>query len=345
MKQFLFFCFLFIQGSIWSQSDTAGFVIRTAGFHMEENDYDLTKDSIAKKWDILYLPVADCISTSEFTDSINRLNKITLKRLEDRYGSDWKKRYDDEVDAAYETLQHQKENTFRETANCKTEVLAIKVFENLNQTELKFSVIPKKTSNQNNHEVRLLGLQNIDPTILYRRHENLIALEFGSLADSANISIKAKGKLQVYDSCPVANRIRFKYRINRSEKHDTLLVATSDGQVQQYIFNSTPLNNPEIYFNEVRLDSILSISRLNTSSVLSMHYDQTCLVLDRFTIHSWEISCFGNKLLTGKGNIIPLSAIRKLKKLKPGTKCSLLLTVSSPDCTLRKKIAEFTLIQ
>ena len=344
MKHLTFFYLLFFQISSWSQSDTARFVIRTAGFYSEYNEYEELKDSIAKKWDILYLPVAGCVSTTEFTDSINNLNSITSGKLIAHYGSDWKKRFDTEVDVAYTHLLYKKENTFREIVNCITEEYAFKASENLNQTELKFSVNPQKAGNQNNFEVRLLGLENVDPTILYRGYENRIVLEFGSLSDSIRVSIKAKGKLLVYDSCPAANKIRFRYRLTGSEKHDTLVVETSDGQVQQYLFNTSNLKNPEIYFNEIFLDSTLSISRLNTTSVLSIHYDRTCLVPDRFTVHTWEISHFGSKPLAGRGGIIPLSAIRKLKKLKPGTKCSLMITISSPDCILRKKIVAFTLI-
>lgn len=344
MKQFLFCCFLFIQGILWSQSDTARFVIRTAGFYREEDGYDLVKDSIADKWGIRYLPVAGCISTTEFADSINRLNKITYKRLASHYGSDWEERYVQEVDVAYEKILHQKEHTFRETATCNTEAYSLKVSENLSQTRINFSVLPRKAGNQHNYEVRLLGLQNMDSTILYRGYENLVVLEFGSLSDTVRVSIQAKGKLMLHDSCATANQIRFKYRVPGLGKRDTLLVKTSGGQVQQFVFSSVSLNNPELYFNEVLLDSTLSLSSLNTTSVLSMHYDRTCLVPNRFTIHSWEIRSSGNKPYSGRGSIIPLSVIRKLKKLQPGTACSMMITISSADCILRKKIVHFTLI-
>lgn len=345
MKSLLFFCLLFIQSSGWSQSDTARFVIRTAGFFSEEDDYDKIEDSIAKKWDIEYSQVAGCISTTEFSDSINRINNSTYKRLKAHYGPDWQKRFDDEVDAAYTNLLSKKENTFQEIANCKTENYSFQTTQNLSRTQLKFTIIPKKAANQNNNEVRLIGLQHVDHTILYAGFDNRITLEFGSFADPINASIRSNGELQLLDSCPASTKVQLGYRIPGSVKQDTLLVETSDGKVHEFIFKRAYLPPPTLYFNEQVIDSTMPISKFYTTSVLSMHYDKDCLVPTRFNIHSWEI-CHsgGHKPITGGGSIIPMSVIRKLKKLKPGTSCSILVTVSTPDGILRKKIVSFTLI-
>ncbi len=344
MKQLVFFFLLFIQGLAWSQSDTARFVIRTAGFYSEHDEYDELKDSIAKKWDITYLPVAGCMSTTEFTDSIKHLNNLTSKRLEVNYGPDWKERLKQEVDAAYKDLSYKKKTTFQETANCTQEEYSFKAAENLSQTEMKFTVIPKRPVNQNNHDVRLMGLQHVDHTILYRGYDNRIILEFGSFADPINASIKSKGELQLLDSCPASTKIQLGYRPQGSIGQDTLFVETTDGKVHEFIFKLQNLAPPGIYFNEQIIDSTISISKFYTTSVLSMHYDQTCLVPSRLTIHTWEISHSGNKRHLGRGNIIPISVIRKLKKLNPGTKCCIQLTFSTPDSVLRKKIVCFTLI-
>lgn len=345
MKRLLFFCLILIQSSSWSQSDTARFVIRTAGFYDEYTEYDELKDSIAKKWDIEYSQVAGCISTTEFTDSINWINNSTYKRLKAHYGSDWKKRFDDEVDAAYTNLLSKKENTFQEIANCTTDKYDFKAAENLSKSELKFAVVPKNAVNQNNNEVRILGLQHVDHTILYRGYNNRITLEFGSFADNIQASIKSKGELQLLDSCPASTKVQLSYRVPGSVKQDTLLVETTDGKVHQFIFRIKYLEHPGLYFNEQLIDSTMPISKFYTTSVLSMHYDKDCLVPTRFTIHSWEISYSGgHKPVTGGGSIIPMAVIRKLKKLKPGTKCSILVTVSTPDGILRKKIVCFTLI-
>lgn len=343
MKQFIFFYFLLIQSSIWSQNDTAHFILRTYGFN-SWNEYDQLEDSIAGNWKITYLPVAGCVVTDEFVDSIDRLNKITYSNLKAHYGSEWKERFTQEVDAAYTNLLFKKEITFRETANCTTEEYSFKVVENLSQNRIKFSIIPEKVKDQSNHDVRLVGLQHIDPTILYRGYKNILTLEFGSFADTLSVSIKSKGELQVSDSCPSSTKIQLRYRTPWSEKYDTLLVETTDGHIQQYIFNIKNLEPPGLYFNELLLDSTLRISKSQTTSALSIHYDKNCLIPDRFTIYSWEISYPGSKRHIGQGSIIPISVIRKLKKLKPGTRCCVQVTASSSDSVLRKKIVCVTLL-
>lgn len=344
MKRLFFFCLLFMQCSTWAQSDTARFVIRTYGFQSWD-DYDAIKDSIATNWDIMYLPVAGCVSTTEFTDSINNLNNITSEKLITHYGSGWKKRFNDEVDVAYTSFLYKKEHTFREIAYCVTKDYAFKALENVSQTQIQFTVVPKKAANLNNNEVRIIGLQNRDHTILYRGLDNRITLEFGSFADPISSSIKSKGKLQLLDSCPASTKIQLGYRPQGSVGQDTILVETTDGKIHEFIFNLKNLAPPGLYFNEQLIDSTMNISKFYTTSVLSMHYDKNCLVPARFNIHTWEISYTGGKKpLTGGGNIIPMSVIRKLRKSKPGAECCILVTVSTPDSVLRKKIVCFTLV-
>lgn len=341
MKQFIILSFFLIPAFIWSQSDTARFVIRTYGFQSWD-DYDEIQDSIAGNWDIMYLPVAGCVVTDEFVDSIERLNELTYGRLEKHYGYDWKERFDKTVDSAYRNILYQKENTFQETSNCSTENFSLKVSENLSQTKLKFTIY-KKTHDSNN-TIRIIGLQHIDPTILYRGYENLIALEFSAFDDTSIVLIKSKSHLSITDTCLTSARIQFSHRVSGSAKTDTLLIETSDGQTYSYIFNIKNLESPQLYFNNLILDSTIKISDLTHESVLSMHYDKTCLVPDRFTIHTWEVSYSENKRFVGRGSIIPISVIRKLRKLKPGSKCSISITVSTPDSILRKKIVDFILI-
>ncbi|MGV3610127.1 MAG: hypothetical protein ACO1N0_04195 [Fluviicola sp.] len=344
MKRLLFFCLLLIQSSGWSQSDTARFVIRTYGFSSWD-EYDQIEDSIAGNWSIAHLPVAGCLVTDEFVDSIERLNKITYGDLQAHYGSDWKERFKLEVDSAYQELLYKKKHTFKKIAHCTTDKYTFNVAENLNQTEMKFTVIPKKAANQNNNEVRIMGLQNRDHTILYRGYDNRIILEFGSFADTINASLKSKGNLQLMDSCPASTKVAFGYRVSGSFKQDTLLVETTDDQVHPFVFNIKNLPQPDLYFNEQVIDSTMPISKFYTTSVLSMHYDKDCLVPGQFTIQSWELWYSGGKKpINGKGNIIPMSVIRKLKKLKPGDQCGMMVKVIGPDSVQRKKSADFKMI-
>lgn len=348
MKQFLILFFFAIQAVpfSWSQSDTSSFVIRTYGFP-SYGDYEQVQDSIAREWKLMYLPVAGCVVTDEFVDSITRLNNVTYHRLEMQYGSDWKKRFDQQVADACKQFLYKKNNTFLEVTKCITQAYTFNGFENLSENQLRFSIVPhtpQQTGGQHNLDVRLLGLQNTDHTILYRGYPNLIALEFGSFADAGKVSIQCKGSIHLSDSCPNASTIELAYRPPSFLRSDTLLVETTDGIIHPFIFRIQTLRPPDLYLNESLLDSTWSISKLNPLSVLSMHHETGCLTRERYTIHSWEISWSKKEHYSGKGAIIPPAVIRKLRKLNPGTTCCIQVTVSSSDCVLRKKTVCIQLI-
>jgi hypothetical protein len=342
MRRFVIFCLFLIHTSIWSQIDTASFVIRTYGFQSWD-DYDEIEDSIATNWNIIYLPVAGCLVTDHFVDSINRLNSTTYLRLEAHYGLDWKERFNKEVNNSYTHIQNQKENTFQETTDCATGGYYFKVFENLNRTKIKFVIASKKT-NPFTSKIHIIGLQHMDPTILYRGYENLIEFEFGNLKDTSTISIKSKGNLSLTDTCLTSSKIRLNYRVSGFSKTDTLFIETSEGQIHQQIFNVKNLETPKLYLNNLLLDSILKISDLNHKSVLSMRMEKSCLIPEQFTIRSWEITYSERKRYVGSGNRISSSIIRKLKKLQPGSNFCIQVIISSKDSVLRKKTTCVSLI-
>lgn len=342
MKQFFFFCLLFVQCSTWAQSDTARFVIRTYGFSSWD-EYNQIKDSIAGTWDIMYLPVSGCLVTDHFVDSIDKLNTASYHRLETHYGLDWKERFKHEVDKAYTNMQNQQENTFRESTECETENYSLKVFKNLNQTRMKFTINSKKKDNSKRN-IHCIGLQHIDSTILYRGYDNLIELEFGDLKDTSTISIKSKGNLFLTDTCLNSSKIKFNYRVSGSARTDTIYVENADGQIHQQIFNIKNLETPKLYLNELLLDSVLKMSDLSNKFILSMRLEKSCLIPEQFTIRNWEITYSENNRYVGNGNRIPLSVIRKLKKLQPGSNFCIQVIVSSKDCILRKKTTCVSLI-
>lgn len=342
MKQFFFFCLLFMQCSTWAQSDTARFVIRTYGFQSWD-DYDAIKDSIATNWDIMYLPVSGCLVTDHFVDSINKLNTASYLRLETHYGLDWKEHFKYEVDKAYMNIRNQKENTFLESTDCETENYSLKVFENLNRTRMKFTINPKK-ANTSKSNIHFIGLQHIDSTILYRGYDNLIELEFGYIEDTDTISIKSKGNLFLTDTCLNSSKIKFNYRVSGSARTDTLYLETSDGQIHQQIFNIKNLEAPKLYLNDLFLDSLLKVTDLTGNSVLSMRLEKSCLIPEQFSIRSWEITYSENNRYVGNGNRIPSSVIRKLKKLQPGSTFCIQVIISNKDCILRKKTTCVSLI-
>lgn len=340
MKRLFFFWLLFMQCSTWAQSDTARFVIRTYGFQSWD-DYDAIEDSIATNWDIMYFPVAGCLVTDEFIDSINRLNEATYQRLEIYYGANWRESLKKAVDSTYKNLLFQKENTFREITNCTTDNYSLKASKNLSQNRIKLTVASSK-ANVSNNSISIIGLQNIDSTILYRGYENFISLEFG--AYEGQISIKSKGNLFLMDTCLTSSKIQFSYRVPGSMKIDTLIIETSDGQIHQQIFNVKNLETPKLYLNDLLLDSVLKMNDLTHESILSMRMEKTCLIPEKFTIHNWEITFPENNRYIGSGSRISSSVIRKLKKLQPGSNFCIQVIISSKDCVLRKKITCVSLI-
>lgn len=55
-------------------------------------------DGISEKWKIKHLAVVDCEVTKELMDSIDLENKKTYAAIEKKYGKDWKKRYEKDLD-------------------------------------------------------------------------------------------------------------------------------------------------------------------------------------------------------------------------------------------------------
>jgi hypothetical protein len=57
---------------------------------------------IAKKWGITFYPVAGCVVTEELQDSVNTINTIVNKNIENKYGKKWREKFEREVDAEFE---------------------------------------------------------------------------------------------------------------------------------------------------------------------------------------------------------------------------------------------------
>lgn len=56
------------------------------------------REVIGSKWNITFRDAAICFFTNELEDSITSLNSITYKKLALRYGPDWRKKFDAEVE-------------------------------------------------------------------------------------------------------------------------------------------------------------------------------------------------------------------------------------------------------
>lgn len=56
---------------------------------------------VQAKWNIQFYFVAGCVVTQELADSVKRENENVLKLIEAAYGSNWKDKFDEEVEEEY----------------------------------------------------------------------------------------------------------------------------------------------------------------------------------------------------------------------------------------------------
>ena len=61
------------------------------------------EQAIAGKWGFAFYTVGECTINQALIDSVARVNDAANKRMEARYGSNWRSRYQQEVDAAFAT--------------------------------------------------------------------------------------------------------------------------------------------------------------------------------------------------------------------------------------------------
>ncbi|SKD08642.1 hypothetical protein SAMN05660461_4518 [Chitinophaga ginsengisegetis] len=61
------------------------------------------EQAIAGKWGFAFYTVGECTIDQALIDSVARVNDAANKRMEARYGSNWRSRYQQEVDAAFAT--------------------------------------------------------------------------------------------------------------------------------------------------------------------------------------------------------------------------------------------------
>lgn len=63
------------------------------------------EDVIANKWGIEFYPVGDCSTPREIADSAEKHNTVVKARIAKKYGRNWSKRFDKEVDAEFARQQ------------------------------------------------------------------------------------------------------------------------------------------------------------------------------------------------------------------------------------------------
>jgi hypothetical protein len=67
------------------------------------------EQAIAAKWGFAFYTVGACTINQALIDSVARVNNAANKRMEARYGANWRSRYQQEVDAVFATPERAQE--------------------------------------------------------------------------------------------------------------------------------------------------------------------------------------------------------------------------------------------
>lgn len=70
-------------------------------YGLPDSDKFIARNTISEKWGIGFYAVAGCIVSKQLEDSADRINEITYKKIVAKYGSDWREKFDKEVDSEY----------------------------------------------------------------------------------------------------------------------------------------------------------------------------------------------------------------------------------------------------
>lgn len=94
---------IFTQASIcFGQNKSAKRTFRVLVYGLPDFERQNAQNVIAEKWGIEFYPVAGCTVSQELQDSVEQENKKVDPLIERKYGKDWYKRYDKEVNAEFE---------------------------------------------------------------------------------------------------------------------------------------------------------------------------------------------------------------------------------------------------
>ncbi len=103
MRIFIIIITLLINSEVSVGQDSTKFKILIYGLpHFERED---ARKVVAKKWDINFYAVADCVVDQDLLDSVAKENKIHDERITALYGKDWRDKFETEVDKEYHIHQ------------------------------------------------------------------------------------------------------------------------------------------------------------------------------------------------------------------------------------------------
>lgn len=84
--------------TITVKSNIADTSLKILTYGLPDKESTRAMNTVAKKYGFHYYPVAGCFITESLLDSVNRENKKAYEILDKRFGSNWRFKFDEEVD-------------------------------------------------------------------------------------------------------------------------------------------------------------------------------------------------------------------------------------------------------
>lgn len=350
-KKHLFF-FLCILLSFWElkaqEVDTNEFVILVTGLAEEEELEEAPyMDSIHQKWKINYQQAAGCVFSQTLEDSINTANKITFRRLINKYGSNWKEKYISEINTARELYLNGIDSTLEQSIFTDKVIIIEDYFQNRRGNKLFVTRYPKnhfeehkriKKNQVTKSKLLLSNLNDDNNSTIYRGFDNVFELKFNQPTDSFKYSLECINCIPV----PQEHLNKYVIRTTGSSRDAQLKIQVGSGEETRFDFKVSNLPPPIVHLNGVEDGGNIGFTSTNDIS-LSMKFPPEITLKLHFQIIAWELNSSNGLNRKGKYECIDSDTIYELKQIPSGSIILFMCQILSPDGIIRKKSGTFTI--
>lgn len=329
--------FILFSNLLLAQSDPV-FTIRTYGFPEIEEEYEF---NVYKKWNIEHHPVAGCLVSEAFEDSIDKINQLTYLELEKKYGSDWRERLNLDLEKAKTDHDHLLSISIIDTIVRENDQFIETIYLYGDLSKMLVSISPKQPfRNTQNNLPKLVNKSSIDTTILYRGYENTLKLVYTNNQPRVFMMKTQECSFHLNEHQPLGT---FIVRINSPMKTVNILLTDSLQKIVESNFNVKNLDVPQVYLNNQVDGSILDLSNNNFKwEIRTKTADPILDEANPLVIETWEISGSTFKTMKGTGNLLPATVSELIKAQASGSMFSMMCTMRNLQTgILRKKSATF----
>lgn len=342
MKTILTYLFLVISSFTFSQEGPdSTFIIRDAGFSSYD-DYYISRDSIAKDWNIEFWLVGNCTESEKFRDSIKTMNDRTEKNLAKKYGSDWEKRFYEEVDILHEKLEFDKENTLNFSKIIENDSCKIEMLYNFNQTKMVVNYIDLNRKHlKNETSFKLINLNDIKNNVLYLGLDNQFKIIFPNNNKDQEFQFNCE-ECEVYSEYKTDTNSIYTFNIKPKSRYKKAYLSIKNNEIDTlFEFSCKLVNKPILSINNFVDGDTIQIKDLNIDYTIKLKFEDDFTYRVDFEILSWEVSSVYTSNLKGKGNAIDKNTLVQLKNLKSKTPISIMCSIRYDDGVVRKIGGQF----